>query len=134
VLGASDAVNREVAVITSAHTIIYAEDADAARAFFRDVLDFPYVDSRGGWLIFALPPGELGVHPAGDAAGSGRHELYLMCDDIAATRAELTAKGVEFTAPVSDQGWGLVTSLRVPGAGELGLYQPCHPTAYDLGR
>jgi catechol 2,3-dioxygenase-like lactoylglutathione lyase family enzyme len=120
-------------VITSSHAIIYADDADAARAFFRDILGLANVDAHGGWLIFKLPPAELGIHPA--AAGSppsGQHELYLMCDDVHATVAELEAKGVEFTSPVSDQGFGLLTTLRVPGGGEIGLYQPRHATAYDL--
>jgi catechol 2,3-dioxygenase-like lactoylglutathione lyase family enzyme len=119
-------------VITSAHTIIYAEDAEAARAFFRDVLGFGHVDSGGGWLIFKLPPGELGIHPTGDTPESGRHELFLMCDDIEATVSELTEKGVEFTGPVQDQGFGLITSMKVPGAGELGIYQPKHAAAFDL--
>jgi len=111
-------------VITGAHAIVYSRDADADRAFFRDVLGFPSVDAGGGWLIFALPPAELAVHPA-DAGG--RHELYLMCDEIEATVADLQAKGVEFTAPVSDEGFGLLTSLKLPGGGELGLYEPRHP-------
>ena len=117
-------------MITSVHTIVYAQDADRARAFFRDVLDLPYVDSGDGWLIFGLPPAELGVHPTG--TGSGRHELYLMCDDLDGTVAELTAKGVEFTSDATDAGFGRLVSLRVPGAGEIGLYQPRHATAYDL--
>jgi catechol 2,3-dioxygenase-like lactoylglutathione lyase family enzyme len=111
-------------VITGAHAIVYSRDADADRAFFRDVLGFPSVDAGGGWLIFALPPAELAAHPA-DAGG--RHELYLMCDEIESTVAELKAKGVEFTSPVSDQGFGLLTSLKLPGGGELGLYEPRHP-------
>jgi catechol 2,3-dioxygenase-like lactoylglutathione lyase family enzyme len=111
-------------VITGAHAIVYSTDADADRAFFRDVLGFPSVDAGGGWLIFALPPAELAAHPA-DAGG--RHELYLMCDEIEATVADLQAKGVEFTAPVSDEGFGLLTSLKLPGGGELGLYEPRHP-------
>jgi len=120
-------------MITGTHAIIYAGDPEAARAFFRDVLGMPNVDAHDGWLIFKLPPAELGIHPASDpGAPDGHHELYLMCDDIAATVAELTAKGVEFTAPISQQGFGLMTRLRVPGGGELGLYQPRHPTAYDL--
>lgn len=105
------------------HAILFGEDAEAARAFFRDVLDLKGVDAGGGWLIFALPPAELAVHP-GDKAS---HELYLMCDDLEATMAELTAKGVEFVEPVTDAGWGLLTRLKVPGAGELGLYEPRHP-------
>jgi hypothetical protein len=84
------------------------------------------VDAGEGWLIFALPPAELGIHPTGD---DPHHELWLMCDDIASTMAELGAKGVEFTQPISNQGWGLMTSLKVPGGGELALYQPRHPTA-----
>jgi catechol 2,3-dioxygenase-like lactoylglutathione lyase family enzyme len=111
-------------VITGAHAIVYSRDADADRAFFRDVLGFPSVDAGGGWLIFALPPAELAAHPA-DAGG--RHELYLMCDEIEATVADLEAKGVEFTAPVSEAGFGLLTSLKLPGGGELGLYEPRHP-------
>jgi catechol 2,3-dioxygenase-like lactoylglutathione lyase family enzyme len=125
-------------MITAAHAIIYAEDAEATRAFFRDVLGLNYVDAHGGWLIFALPPAEMGVHPAGDPADaasgppSGQHELWLMCDDIETTVVELTAKGVEFTQPVTAQGFGLTTRLRIPGGGDLGLYQPRHATAYDL--
>lgn len=119
-------------MITGAHTIVYATDADAAKAFLRDVLGLSYVDSDGaGWLIFKAPPSELAVHPTGES-GSGTHELYLMCDDIHATISELKAKGVEFAGDVSDQGWGLLATLKVPGAGDLGLYQPRHPTAYDL--
>jgi hypothetical protein len=102
------------------------------------VLELPNVDAHGGWLIFKLPPAELGIHPAGTdgdpvaEAPSGHHELYLMCDDVEATVAELAAKGVEFTAPIEDQGFRLPTRLRVPGAGEIGLYQPKHPVAYGL--
>jgi catechol 2,3-dioxygenase-like lactoylglutathione lyase family enzyme len=115
-------------VITGAHTIVYATDPDAARTFFRDVLGLSNVDAGDGWLIFKSPPGELAVHPA---AGPS-HELYLMCDDIGKTVAELEAKGVRFTGPVADRGWGLLTSFEVPGAGTLGLYEPRHPTASDL--
>ncbi len=116
-------------VITGAHNIIYSEDAERTRAFLRDVLGFKSVDAGDGWLIFKLPPGEVASHP--DEHG-GRHELYLMCDDVNATVAELKGKGVEFTSDVTDQGWGLLTSFKVPGAGELGLYQPRHPVAYSL--
>jgi catechol 2,3-dioxygenase-like lactoylglutathione lyase family enzyme len=111
-------------MLTGAHSILFADDPAAARAFFRDVLELPAVDAGGGWLIFALPPAEAAVHPG--PAGDCR--LYLMCDDIAATMAELERKGAEFTAPVSRERWGLVTGLRVPGAGEIGLYQPTHPS------
>lgn len=126
-------------MINGSHTIIYADDAAAAREFFRDVLGFGNVDAHDGWLIFKLPPAELGIHPSGqgdapsEAKPSARHELFFMCDDVEATVGELGAKGVEFTRPVEDQGFGLIAYLRVPGAGEIGLYQPKHPTAYDLG-
>jgi len=112
------------------HSIVYASDAEAARAFFRDVLGLPYVDAHDGWLIFKQPPSELAVHP--ESSPTGKHELYLMCDDISKTMAELDAKGAEFTSPVTDAGFGLLTSIRVPGGGEIGLYQPKHRTAYDL--
>lgn len=111
-------------MITGMHAIIYNKDAQALRAFFRDVLEFDSVDSGGGWLIFALPPAELGVHPTeADDAG---HELYLMCDDINATVKELEGKGVEFVRPIEDAGWGLLTAMRIPGGGELGIYEPRH--------
>lgn len=120
-------------MITATHAIVYADDAEAARAFLRDVLELPHVDAGDGWLIFQLPPAELGVHPTGGGAGAGgRHELCLMCDDLAATMRELGAKGVEFTGPVTDRGFGLLTTLRVPGGGELALYEPRHLTAYDV--
>jgi predicted enzyme related to lactoylglutathione lyase len=117
-------------MITSMHTIVFASDADSARAFFRDVLELPYVDAGDGWLIFKQPPSELAVHPA--AGPAGPHEVYLMCDDITQTMAELTARGAEFTSPVRQAGFGLLTSIRVPGGGEIGLYQPRHRIAYDL--
>jgi len=127
-------------MITGTHAIVYAEDAERARTFFREVLELPFVDAHDGWLIFQLPPAELGVHPAGvpedpgSGAPSGRHELYLMCDDIETTVAELTAKGVVFTTRVENQGFGLLTRLRVPGAGEIGIYQPRHAVANNLDR
>ncbi len=113
-------------MIIGAHVIAFGSDAEAARTFFADVLGLDGVDAGGGWTIFALPPAELAVHPTD---GRPRHELYLMCDDIEATVADLEAKGVEFVAPVSDEGFGRMTRLRVPGGGELGLYEPSHPTA-----
>jgi predicted enzyme related to lactoylglutathione lyase len=120
-------------VITSVHSIIYASDAERARAFFRDVLELPHVDAHDGWLIFKLPPGEVAVHPeSGPGAPSGRHELYLMCDDISQTVEELTARGAEFTSPVTRTNFGQLTSIRIPGGGEIGLYEPSHRTAYDL--
>ncbi|MBF6059166.1 VOC family protein [Nocardia terpenica] len=118
-------------MIKGAHTIIYASDAEAARAFFRDVLGLPHVDAGDGWLIFKSPPGELAVHPTDPHAG-GVIELFLMCDDLDATVADLEAKGVEFTTAITEQRWGRVTTFAVPGAGTVGLYQPKHDTAYDL--
>jgi catechol 2,3-dioxygenase-like lactoylglutathione lyase family enzyme len=112
-------------MITGAHAVVFTRDAEAARGLFRDVLGFPSVDAGGGWLIFALPRAEVAAHPAD---GDERQELYLMCDDIEATAEELRAKGVELSRPISDAGWGLVTAIRVPGGGELGLYEPRHPT------
>jgi predicted enzyme related to lactoylglutathione lyase len=114
-------------VFTGAHAIVFAEDPEAARAFFAEALSLRAVDAGGGWLIFALPPAELACHPTAPDDG-GRHELYLMCDDVEATVAELETKGVEFVAPISDQAFGRMTRMRVPGGGELGLYQPTHPT------
>ena len=112
-------------MITGAHAVIFSEDAEALRGFLGDVLGFRSVDAGGGWLIFALPPAELAAHPA---AEGGRHELYLMCDDIEATVRELKDKRVEFTEEISDEGFGLVTAMKLPGGGELGLYEPRHPT------
>ncbi len=114
-------------MITGAHVIVYSTDAEADRAFFRDVLDYPHVDAGGGWLIFKLPPAEVAVHPA----EHGSHELYLMCDDLDATLATLAERGVSCTPP-TDEGWGILTSIRLPGGGSLGLYQPRHPRATDL--
>ena len=117
-------------MITGMHTLIYAEDIDAVRAFFRDVLQFPYADTGGGWLIFKTGPSELGVHPSlwehegRTGATDQRFDISLMCDDLEATRAELAAKGAEFVGAVSDQGWGISIQLKVPGAGELTLYEP----------
>jgi hypothetical protein len=112
-------------MITGVHAVIFTTDAEADRAFLRDVLELSSVDAGGGWLIFALPPAELAAHPADE---NDRHELFLMCDDVRATVEELEAKGVEFSRSVSDEGFGLVTAIRLPGGGELGLYEPRHPT------
>ena len=112
-------------MITGAHSIIYTTDPDGVRAFFRDVLELPSVDAGHGWLIFALPPAEVEAHPT---EGAPRCELYLMCDDIRSTVAELEAKGVEFVRPIAEERWGLVTAIKLPGGGELGLYEPRHPT------
>jgi catechol 2,3-dioxygenase-like lactoylglutathione lyase family enzyme len=115
------------AVIAGVHALVYAEDAEAARAFFRDVLGFDHVDAGGGWLIFALPPAELGIHPVERPEHvPGRRELYFMCHDLARTIADLQAKGVEFTSPVSEEEFGRLTRFAVPGAGEAWLYEPRH--------
>jgi catechol 2,3-dioxygenase-like lactoylglutathione lyase family enzyme len=113
-------------MISGVHAILYSKDADRLRSFFRDVLGFPAVDAGHGWLIFALPPGEMGVHPTGDGE-EARHELYLMCDNVEATIASLAARGVSCT-PVVDEGWGLATSVSLPDGGTIGLYQPRHPS------
>jgi catechol 2,3-dioxygenase-like lactoylglutathione lyase family enzyme len=117
-------------VIAATHTLIFSEDAPATRAFLRDVLGWEHVDNGDGWLIFALPPAELGVHPA-QHEQSGRHELFFMCHDVEETRRQLEAKGVEFTSPIEDQGFGLITRMKIPGAGELQLYQPKHASPLE---
>lgn len=114
-------------MINAVHTLLYARDAELARAFLRDTLGLASVDAGRGWLIFALPPAELAAHPSDDEPG--KHELFLMCDDVAATVAELRAKGVQFNSDIVDRGWGLLTTLAIPGGGTIGLYQPKHPTA-----
>jgi len=108
-------------MITGMHAIVFSPDAVRVREFFADVLNLRSVDAGGGWLIFALPPAELAVHPA---SGDARHELYLMCDDIQAT----LAKGVEVARDVTDQGWGLLAAIRLPDGGEFPIYQPRHPS------
>jgi predicted enzyme related to lactoylglutathione lyase len=110
-------------MITGVHTIIFTPEPERVRAFVGDVLGFPSVDAGGGWLIFALPPAELAAHPADDAP---HHKLYLMCDDIHATVAELERKGAEFTRAISKEGFGLITALRLPDGEELALYEPRH--------
>src|SRR2546427_1707791 len=107
-------------LINGVHTIIGSTDADADRAFFRDVLGFDSVDAGGGWLIFALPPAELAAHPTDERE---HHELYLMCDDLNATVADLKAKGVEFTAEIAEERWGLTTAFELPGGGRMALYE-----------
>ena len=116
-------------MISGAHVIVYSTNADADRTFFRDVLGFKSVDAGHGWLIFALPPGEAAIHPS-DV--NGPHELYLMCDDLKAEVALLTKKGVHSTR-AQEERWGSITKIRLPGGGEIGLYQPKHPTALSLG-
>ena len=114
-------------LISGAHVIIYSRDADADRAFFKDVLGLESVDSGGGWLIFALPPSEVAFHPTEE---EGRHELYLLCDDIEATAKELERRGVPLKRPFDEARWGRVTELSLPGGGRVGLYEPKHPLAH----
>ncbi|HWF03347.1 MAG TPA: VOC family protein, partial [Candidatus Angelobacter sp.] len=119
-----------VAMISGLHAVIYSPDAEKVRAFLRDVLGFKSVDAGHGWLIFAAPPAEIAVHPLEQGA-KPHHELYLMCDDLKATMQELADKGVQCGA-VTEARWGSITSIQLPGGGELGLYQPKHPTALEL--
>jgi len=112
-------------MITGVHTLIYSKDAEKDRAFFRDVLGFKGIDAGDGWLIFALPPAELGIHPADDEES---HEIYLICDDIEKTTSELKAKGVQ-CSEIHNAGWGKVTSIILPSGGKLGMYQPRHTMA-----
>lgn len=115
-------------MISGAHVILYSRDAEADRAFFRDVLGFPSVDAGRGWLIFALPPAEAAFHPSDQ---NGHHELYFLCDDVKAEIAALAKKNVK-CSEVHEERWGSVTKVGLPGGGEVGLYQPKHPTALGL--
>ena len=115
-------------MISGTHVVVYSKDAEADRAFFRDVLGFPSVDAGRGWLIFALPPAEAAFHPSDQ---NGAHELYFLCDDLKAEMALLAEKGVK-CSEVQEQRWGSITKMRLPGGGEVGLYQPKHPTALGL--
>lgn len=112
-------------MIIGVHAVLFTDDAAATRSFLADILGLDSVDAGGGWLIFAGPPSELAAHPA---EGLPHHEVYLMCDDIHATVAELEAKGAEFVGGVAEQRWGLSTTLRLPGGGALALYEPRHPS------
>ena len=120
-------------MIIGTHILFYSENAQADRKFFRDVLKLRSVDAGGGWLIFSLPPAEAGVHPA-EGKTKARHgsllgsHVYLMCDDLSAEVKRLKAKQV-VCSPVETLQWGIKTTLRLPSGGELGLYQPTHPTA-----
>ncbi len=116
-------------MISGAHVIVYSKDAEADRAFFRDVLGFNFVDAGHGWLIFALPPAEAAFHPSGEEGSV--HELYFMCDDLSAEMASLASKGVQCSA-VQEERWGAITRMRLPGGGDIGLYQPRHPTALGM--
>jgi len=122
-------------MITGAHFLLYSKDPEADRAFFRDVLDFRSIDIGRGWLIFALPPSEMAVHPSNnDAVQSddehplSRTSLYLMCKDLNAVIRFLESKNVTCT-PINRAAWGIKTTIRLPSGGEVGLYQPMHPTA-----
>lgn len=114
--------------IIGLHALMYSKKAEETRAFFRDVLGFHSVDAGAGWLIFAAPPAEIAVHPA---ETDEYHELYLMCDDIDATLAELSRKGVA-TGDVHERPWGRSSQLTLPSGQQLGIYEPRHPTAIRL--
>ena len=117
-------------MIIGAHSILYSTDAEADRAFLRDVLGLPSVDAGEGWLIFGLPPAEVAVHPGEE---NDVHELYLLCDDVAAFVAGLRKRGVA-CGPVLDRGWGLLTQMTLPGGGKLGVYQPRHARPEPMGK
>ncbi|HKR66900.1 MAG TPA: extradiol dioxygenase [Thermoanaerobaculia bacterium] len=116
-------------MIIGAHSILYSKDAEADRAFLRDVLGFPNVDVGGGWLIFGLPPAEVAVHP-GEA--NDVHEFYLMCDDLQEFIAEMSSRGVA-CSEVHNQPWGSLTQVTLPGGGKLGVYQPRHARPEAMG-
>lgn len=115
-------------MINGVHAIVYSRDAEADRRFLQDLLGLGSVDAGDGWLILTAPPAEIAVHPT---EGPGSHELYLLCDDVQATVDELAAKGVTFAGPIADRGWGLLTTIQLPGGGALGLYEPRHPRAHS---
>ena len=118
-------------MINGVHAIIYSKEAKRARTLFRDILKLPSVDAGDGWLIFALPPAELGIHPT---EKDSSHEIFLMCDDIKTTVKELKGKGAEFTQSIKKETWGLLTYIRIPGGGKIGLYQPTHPTILQTNK
>ena len=113
-------------MITGAHVILHTPEAEALRGVFRDVLHWEHVDVGDGWLIFALPPAELGIHPSD---GETRHELLFMCDDVEQTVEELRGKGLHVEGAPEDRGWGIATTLVLPGNVRIGLYEPKHPLA-----
>lgn len=113
-------------LVSGAHVIVYSKDADADRKFFKDVLELPHVDSGDGWLIFALPPTEMAMHPSDE---NGSHELFLTCEDVEATVKALTARKV-VCSRIEDQRWGRLTHVSLPGGGKIGVYQPAHPRAH----
>jgi catechol 2,3-dioxygenase-like lactoylglutathione lyase family enzyme len=112
--------------ITGAHALIYTSEPEAVRQIFRDVFGFEHVDAGGGWLIFKLPPAELGIHPDEHVV---RHDVSLMCDDIRATMDELKGKGIQFAGEPEDEGFGIGVTMILPGGAELLLYEPRHKTA-----
>ena len=115
-------------MINGSHVILFSADPEADRAFFADVLGQPHVDAGGGWLVFRLPPAEVAMHPAEQPG----HELYFMCDELDSTIRDLRSRGVEFTQEVTDERWGRVSRIRLPGGGEIGIYEPRHPRATDV--
>ena len=115
--------------ITGAHVLLFSPEAEALRATLRDVVGWDFVEAHPGWLIFALPPAELGVHPSD---GETKHELWLICDDLDATVAELRGGGIEFVGEPSDEGFGRWIRMRLPGGVEIPLYEPKHPLAIDV--
>ena len=127
-------------MITAVHLLVYSDDAVATRAFFRDVLEWPFVEEEDapGWLIFKSGPSEIGAHPThqvheGVTYDSPRHHsISLMCDDVEATKAELERKGAEFTGSIQEENFGRTVMLRVPGADDIMLYEPRHPLGYSL--
>jgi hypothetical protein len=114
--------------ITGAHVLLYSSDPDGARAVLRDVFGWDNVDAGGGWLIFKLPPAEVAVHPSEGPGGA--HQLSLVCDNLDATIASLRERGVEVRGEPQDQGWGITTTIVLPGEVDVMLYEPRHPTAY----
>lgn len=119
-------------MVNAVHALLYCRDAAKARAFFRDVLGWPHVDAGEGWLIFAMPPAEIGFHPVMEPGDAGRFELSLMCKDLAKTLAALKKKGVKVKSPPADHGYGLVSSIEIPGGGTMGIYEPRHALAWPL--
>jgi len=117
-------------MICGAHVVLYSKNPEADRSFFRQVLGLDSVDAGDGWLIFALPPAEAALHPA-EGPNDGRHELYLLCDDLAGEIERFTGKGVP-CEPVQEASWGSLTRIQLPGGGKLALYQPRHPVAISF--
>ncbi len=115
-------------MIDGSHVVVFSQDPQADRVFFADVLGFPHIDAGGGWLIFALPPAEAAMHPT---EGTPSHELFFTCNDIESTIEQLQHKGVEFTGGIAEQRWGRIIRMRLPGGGEVGMYEPRHPRPTD---